>query len=81
MFAVGTIFSPFVIRKHGFKKVMFCSSLGYAVFEGAGLVVALWEEMPKSLGWTFVLFGAALCGISASMIWVASAAYISEVAG
>ncbi len=44
-------------------------------------MVALWQEMPKSLGWIFVLGGAGLCGISASMIWVASASYISEVAG
>jgi MFS family permease len=81
MFGVGTFISPFVIRKHGFKKVMFFSSLGYAVYEGAGLIVALWEDMPKVLGWTFVLAGAALCGISASMIWVAQGAYVSEVAG
>jgi hypothetical protein len=56
---------------------MFVSSLGYAVFEGVGLVIALWEDMPKGLGWTLVLLGAMLCGASASMIWVAQGAYVS----
>jgi len=81
MFGVATFFSPFVIRKHGYKNVMFLSSMGYAVYEGVGLVIAFWEDMPKILGWVFVLAGAALCGISASMIWVAQGAYVSEVAG
>ena len=56
---------------------MFCSSLGYAVYEGVGLIIAFWEDMPKVLGWAFVLAGAALCGLSASMIWVAQGAYVS----
>lgn len=60
---------------------MFCSALGYGVYEGAGLVIALWEDIPKILGWTIVLLGAMLCGASASMIWVAQGAYVSEVAG
>jgi hypothetical protein len=32
VFGVSTFFTPFVIRKYGFKKVMFVSSLGYAVY-------------------------------------------------
>lgn len=60
---------------------MFISSLGYAAYEGAGLVIALWADMPKPLGWIIVLIGAMLCGISASMLWVAQGAYVSEAAG
>ncbi len=81
VFGISTFFTPFIIRKYGFKTVMFCSSLGYGFYEGAGLVIALWEDIPKILGWIIVLVGAMLCGASASMIWVAQGAYVSEVAG
>ena len=81
VFGITTFFTPYVIRQFGFKKVMFISSMGYAVYEGVGLVIALWEDMPKVLGWVIVLFGACLCGASASMIWVAQGAYVSQVAG
>ena len=57
------------------------SSLGYAVYEGVGLVIALAEDLPKSIGWVIVLLGAMLCGASASAIWVAQGAYVSQVAG
>jgi len=60
---------------------MFVSSLGYGIYEGAGLMIALWLDMPKILGWIVVLVGAMLCGMSASMIWVAQGAYVSQVAG
>jgi hypothetical protein len=60
---------------------MFISSLGYAIYEGAGLIIALNENLPKGLGWTIVLIGAMLCGASASMIWVAQGSYVSQVAG
>lgn len=32
VFGAGTFFSPFVIRKYGFKKTMFLSALGYASY-------------------------------------------------
>lgn len=60
---------------------MFISSLGYGVYEGVGLIIALNEDLPKWIGWTIVLLGAVLCGGSASMIWVAQGAYVSQVAG
>jgi len=60
---------------------MFLSSLGYATYEAAGLIITVWDTMPKGLGWFVVLLGAALCGISASMIWVAQGSYVSNVAG
>lgn len=60
---------------------MFLSSLGYACYEGVGLLIALWSDMPKSLGWCLVLLGAMLCGVGASVLWVAQGAYVSEVAG
>lgn len=46
-----------------------------------GLILALWKDMPKVLGWALVLIGAAICGASASMIWVAQGVYVNEVAG
>ena len=60
---------------------MFLSSLGYALFEGAGLLIALWTSMPHYLGWIFVLVGAMFCGVSASTLWVAQGAYVSQIAG
>ena len=40
-FGIATFITPYAIRKFGYKKVMFISSLGYAVYEGAGLIIAL----------------------------------------
>ena len=60
---------------------MFISSLGYAVYEAAGLIIGIFEDMPRALGWIIVLIGALLCGASASMIWVAQGSYVSTVAG
>lgn len=60
---------------------MFISSMGYGVYEGVGLIIALNEDLPKWIGWTLVLLGAMLCGASASMIWVAQGSYVSQVAG
>ena len=81
VFGVSTFFTPFIIRKWGYKTVMFVSSLGYALYELAGLIIALWDNCPKPLGWILVMFGAATCGASASMIWVAQGSYVSTVAG
>lgn len=81
VFGATTFFTPFIIRTFGYKKVMFVSSLGYGIFEGAGLIVTIFDGMPKWLGWVIVLLGASLCGASASMIWVAQGSYTSNVAG
>ena len=81
VFGVSTFFTPFIIRKFGYKKVLFVSCLGYALYELAGLIIALWEGIPAALGWMFVLLGAATCGASASAIWVAQGSYVSTVAG
>ena len=70
-----------MIRKYGYKKAMFFSSLGYTCYEGVGLIIALWEDMPHFLGWVLVLLGASICGASASVLWVGQGAYVSEVAG
>lgn len=60
---------------------MFFSSLGYTCYEGVGLLIALWEDMPRFMGWALVLLGASICGASASVLWVAQGAYVSGVAG
>jgi MFS family permease len=80
-FGLTTFVTPYIIRTFGYKKVMFISSLGYATYEAAGLIITIWDQMPRGLGWLIVLLGAALCGASASMIWVAQGSYVSNVAG
>lgn len=77
VFGAFTFFAPFVIRLLGFKKSMFVSCIGYALYETAGLIIAFWESAPKGLGWFFVIIGAIFCGASASVIWVAQGSYIS----
>ena len=80
-FGFGTLFTPFLIRKQGYRRVFFFSSLGYIVFEGAGLLITLWEEMPRWTGWAVVVSGAVVCGFSASALWVGVGSYVNEVAG
>ena len=41
VFGMCTFITPFFIRKFGYKKVMFFSSLGYAAYEGVGLIISL----------------------------------------
>ena len=38
-FGISTLFTSFIIKHVGYKKTMFLSSLGYAVFEATGLLV------------------------------------------
>ena len=81
VFGVCTFFTSFLIRKFGYNKVLFISSLGYVLYELAGLIIAMWTDIPKPLGWTIVLLGACTCGAGASSIWVAQGSYVSVVAG
>ena len=81
VFGINTFFTGFLIRKFGYNRVLFISGLGYALYELAGLVIAMWEDIPKLLGWFIVMFGAACCGAGASAIWVAQGSYVSIVAG
>lgn len=59
---------------------MFLSSLGYAIFEATGIVVASEVNIPTVLVWIIVIIGAVLCGISASILWVAQAGYTNATA-
>lgn len=45
-----TFLSPFIIRTFGFKKSMLISSLGYTIFEGAGMIIALTPSLPQPIG-------------------------------
>jgi hypothetical protein len=81
VYGAFTFVAPFLIRVLGYKKSMFISSLGYGIFEGAGLIIALWSDMPNILGWIFVMIGAVFCGAGASVIWVAQGSYVSDLAG
>jgi fucose permease len=80
MFGVTTVFSSFIVKKFGFKKSMFFASLGYAVFESMGLLIAAKVNMPHALVWVIEIAGAMLCGVCASVIWVAQGAYVGAVA-
>lgn len=42
VYGISTFFTPFFIRKWGYKTIMFVSALGYALYELAGLIIALW---------------------------------------
>lgn len=81
VFGVTTFITPFVIRKFGYNRVLFISSLGYALYSLAGLIIVLWDGIPLWMGWFLVMLGAACCGASASAIWVAQGSYVSTVAG
>jgi MFS family permease len=74
------LFSSYIIKVSGYKKALFLSSLGYGIFEATGIPIAAGVEMPHILPWFFVVLGAVICGISASILWVAQAAYTSQVA-
>ena len=79
-FGIFTVFSSYIIKALGYKKCMFFSSLGYAIFEATGIVVASQLNIPTVLVWIIVIVGAVLCGISASILWVAQAGYTNAVA-
>lgn len=59
---------------------MFCSSLGYALFEGIGLLIVTNAPIPHSLVWVIVIVGSMINGLAASTLWVAQGAYTSQVA-
>lgn len=77
---VTTIFSSFIVKKLGYKKAMFFSSIGYVVFQATTLLVVANVDLPKGLVWFSIITGATICGISASVLWVAQGAYTSNVA-
>lgn len=79
-FGLVTPFSSFVVKKLGYKKSMFFCSLGYAFFEATGLLIVTNVNLPHNVVWVIVIFGAIICGLSASILWVAQGAYTSQVA-
>lgn len=79
-FGVGVFFSSFIVKKLGYKKAMFFSSLGYGVFEATGFLIVTNVDLPHALVWVIICLGACVCGVSASTLWVAQGAYTSNVA-
>ena len=79
-FGVATFFTSFIVKTLGYKKTLFFSSLGYAIFEATGLIIVSEINVPRPLVWVIVIAGAIICGISASALWVAQGAYTSAVA-
>lgn len=79
-FSIATWFTSFIIKHVGYKKTMFFSALGYALFEATGLLIVTEVEINHTLVWVIVCAGACICGFSASVLWVAQGAYTSKVA-
>lgn len=79
-FAICTVFTSFIIKNIGYKKAMFLSSLGYAIFEATGLLIVTEISIPTPVVWICVNLGASITGLSASIIWVAQGSYTSQVA-
>lgn len=79
-FGISTFFTSFIVKTLGYKKTLFFSSLGYAIFEATGLIIVTGLKVPKELVWVIIITGAIICGVSASALWVAQGAYTSAVA-
>jgi fucose permease len=77
---ITTIFSSFIVKRLGYRKARFFASLGYAVFECAGILVAGKVEIAKGFVWFLLIVTACICGICASVIWVAQGSYTGAVA-
>ncbi len=79
-FGVSTFFTSFIVKTLGYKKTLFFSSLGYAIFEATGLIIVMGLNIPTEMVWGIIILGAIICGVSASALWVAQGAYTSAVA-
>ena len=79
-FGVTSLFSSFIVKKLGYKKSMFLSALAYSIFEATGLVIVTGLGIPPGFVWVIVSVGACICGMGASILWVAQGSYTSEVA-
>lgn len=79
-FGINVLFSSFIVKKLGYKKAMFFASLGYGIFEATGFLVVTDVDIDHTIVWVVIIFGAIICGVSASTLWVAQGAYVSQVA-
>lgn len=68
LMVVSCFFSPILVRWIGIKYALIFGTMGYAPF-----AAGLYTNNRFGTEW-FVLFGAALCGISAGVFWMAEAA-------
>jgi MFS family permease len=68
LMVVSCFFSSVIVRKIGIKNALIFGTLGYAPY-----AAGLYTNNRFGTEW-FVLFGAALCGISAGVFWMAEAA-------
>ncbi|KAH6676224.1 major facilitator superfamily domain-containing protein, partial [Halenospora varia] len=68
LMVVSCFFSPIIVRTIGIKYALVFGTMGYAPY-----AAGLYTNNRFGTEW-FVLFGAALCGISAGVFWMAEAA-------
>lgn len=68
LMVVSCIFSSVIVRRIGIKFALIFGTLGYAPY-----AAGLYTNNQFGTEW-FVLFGSALCGISAGVFWMAEAA-------
>ncbi|EAR85362.1 MFS transporter (macronuclear) [Tetrahymena thermophila SB210] len=85
VFAFASFFANFFINKFSYKVIFFFSSLGYVAFAASGIWVCSCKNAihegacSKGVIYFIVLASAALCGFSASTIWVAQGGYIDSI--
>lgn len=68
LMVVSCFFSSVIVKKIGIKWALVFGTMGYAPY-----AAGLYTNNRFGTEW-FVLFGAALCGISAGVFWMAEAA-------
>lgn len=68
LMVVSCFFSPLLVKAIGIKGSLIVGTLGYAPY-----AAGLYSNNRFGTEW-FVLFGAALCGVSAGIFWMAEAA-------
>ncbi|ETV80314.1 hypothetical protein, variant 1 [Aphanomyces astaci] len=77
-FTISAFFGPVVPNYLGMKWSLFGASFFYALFALANLVVA-WTPNSQDLHAGIMISAAVLLGISASVVWIAQASYITEL--
>ncbi|KAM3137371.1 hypothetical protein pb186bvf_010551 [Paramecium bursaria] len=87
VYAFGTLFSNNICSRVSPKYTLFFSGLMYSIYLSSGILVSwCYDNNQQTTGvcskasiYTYVLFGAALCGLGASTLWVAQGQYIQAI--
>ena len=80
LFSLSTLISPYFVNKVGYKYSFVLASLTYVAFSASGIYITTCNDhcnMP--LLYFIVIFCSSLCGIGASVLWVAQGSYIGDL--